>query len=81
MKTEFDLNNLTDKQKLFEQEVQEFLQHFQGQIIVKHNLYHIKFGLQNIMRKYQSTNYVRVVAHENTVDIGETLIDFDVEIL
>ena len=71
----------TDKQKLFEQEVQEFLQTFQGQFIDKQNLYHIKCGLQHILRKYQSTNYVKVIAQRNTVNISECVIDFDIQIL
>lgn len=71
----------TDKQKLFEQEVQEFLQTFHGQFIDKQNLYHIKFGLQHILRKYQSTNYVKVIAQRNTVNISECVIDFDIQIL
>lgn len=71
----------TDKQKLFDQEAQEFLQTFHGQFIDKQNLYHIKFGLQNILRKYQSTNYVKVIAQRNTVNISECVIDFDIQIL
>lgn len=71
----------TDKQKLFEQEVQEFLHPFHGQFIDKQNLYHIKYGLQSILRKYQSTNYVEVIAQRNTVNISECVIDLDIQIL
>lgn len=70
-----------DLQKLFEKEVQEFLQHYQGQIIDKHNLYHIKFGLQSILKKYQRHTYIQVIAQGNCVDIGESVIDFDIQIL
>lgn len=71
----------TDKQKLFEQEVQEFLQHYHGCTIDKHNLYHIKFGLQNILEKYQRSTYIKVVAQGNSVNIRESLINFDIQIL
>lgn len=70
-----------DLQKLFEKEVQEFLQHYQGQIISKHNLDHIKFGIQSILEKYQRPTYVKVVAHGNSVNISESLMDFDIQIL
>lgn len=67
-------------QKLFEQEVQDFLQQFQYQIICRDNLYRIKYGIQSIMRKYRSDDYVKVTARGNGVDISQSLQDFDVQI-
>ena len=69
-----------DLQKLFEQEVQDFLQQFQGQIIYRDNLYRIKYGIQSIMRKYRSDDYVKVTARGYGVDISQSLMDFDVQI-
>lgn len=70
-----------DLQKLFEKEVQDYLQDFQGQIISRDNLYGIKYGIQRIMRKYKSNEYVNVVAIGNHIDISQSLIDFDILIL
>lgn len=68
----------TDMQKLFEQEVQDYLQNFQGQIISRGNLCGIKYGVQSIMRKYHSNDYVKVISQGNRVEIYKSLIDCDI---
>ena len=69
-----------DLQNLFEREVRDFLQQFQYQIICRDNLYRIKYGIQSIMRKYHSDDYVKVRATANSIDISQSLMDFDVQI-
>ena len=67
-------------QKLFEQESYEFLEKFKYEIITKHNLYHIKYGLQHILRSYQNNNFIKVKSFRNELSISQSIVDFDVEI-
>lgn len=69
----------TDKQKLFEKETHEFLEKFKYEIITKHTLYHIKYGLQHILRSYENNCFIKVKSYKNKVIISQSIDDFDVE--
>lgn len=68
-------------QIMFEEEANEFLDNFKYDIITEHKLYHIKSGLQEILRSYGNNDFICVKSFKSQLIISTTPNNCGVKII